>query len=258
MSVIVEKEYIKEIPIIKVFNSHSIKPLPVILMLHGATGRKEDNLDRAKWFANEGFFIVLFDAYEHGELKSNNRNEIEDIEKIFKLYLETSKYITTIINYFMTQNSIGDFRKVGLIGFSMGAHTVYYHILKERHSNIKIAIAVIGSPVWRSFVKRFVSMIINLKTSYNDIIIKEKEEKISEIQPIKFIDNIQELPLIMLNGELDDKIPIQEIEDSYNKLKLRYREKSKIEYIKYKNTGHKVTDNMIETALNRFKKYLFI
>lgn len=204
----------------------------------------------------QGFYVLLFDAYGHGELKTLKDDNSYEINELLKVYLETSKYINQVINFYKHNNGFGDFNRVGLLGFSMGAHTIYYYITRERQMGSRAAVPVIGSPSWVSFVRRFIKSIKELEGLYEERKITEIEYYISKIQPLNFISNIKDFPLLIINGEIDERIQIEDIREFYKNTYQLYDNKENIRFIEHKGVGHKVTEEMLNSTIKWFIRYL--
>jgi dienelactone hydrolase len=258
MKIVVEDRNVCNIPILDVYELDVNEKRPIIIMLHGANGCKEKYIERAYEFVKRGFFVTLFDAYGHGELK--NENEIIDIkksniDKLLRVYFETSQYINTIINSYK-DCAYADSTRVGLLGVSMGAHTIYYHILKEKNPNVKVAVPINGSPTWKSFVRRYISNSPTEASNFNENDIMRIEKYIESIEPLNYAKNSNDLPLLMLNGEKDELIPINNIRESYSKLQDNYKDQQLVKFVEFEGIGHTVTPQMLEVACEWFKKYL--
>ena len=148
-----------------VYDFNEKETRPIVIMLHGGgDGRKEKYIERALEYAKNGYFVTLFDAYGHGELKNVSEkvkltgNDASNIDKLFWVYTETSKYINVIIDFYK-DIIYADSDRIGLIGVSMGAHTIYYYIINERYPKVKVAVCINGSPSWVNFVRKYVSSI---------------------------------------------------------------------------------------------------
>lgn len=219
------------------------------------------NIERAYEFVRKGVFVTLFDAYGHGELKNTAEifeianSEKADIDKILRVYVETSKYINSIIDSY-GNNIYADPSRIGLMWGSMGAHTIYYHILKERNPLIKVAVPINGSPIWASFVRRYIANSSTNSLSINDIDIIKVEKYIESIEPLNYKENIKDFPLLMLNGEKDELIPITNIRKSYSVLQNKYVDKQLIKFIEFEGIGHVVTPETLEIASEWLKKYI--
>lgn len=261
MKTVIEYRKVSGIPILDLYEIDVQEKRPILIMLHGGNSNKEKNIERAYEFVKKGFFVTLFDAYGHGELQNTGEIfEITDtqkshIDKLLKVYVETSKYINTIIDSY--RNSIyADSDRIGLIGVSMGAHTIYYHTLKERNPHIKVAVPINGSPIWTNFVRRYIS-----KETVNSLNISEEniikvEKYIENIEPLNYKENSKDFPLLMLNGEKDELIPITNIRQSYKILQSEYSDKQLIKFIEFEGVGHVVTPKTLEIACEWLKKYI--
>lgn len=255
MRVIIENKSVCKIPVLDIYNMDAVERQPMIFILHGATGKKENNIERAYEFAKEGFFVVLFDAYRHGELKDENTYSQQDAAEVFKVYSETSSYINILIDSYK-DNSFADFERIGLMGISMGAHTIYNYITKERSPNVKVAVPIIGSPVWTGFVRRFIGYMPDLAQKMDEQQIVRIEKYVDSIQPYKHLQKVKDFPLLMLNGETDERISINDLRNVYTELLGVYSQKDYIKFIEYKGVGHQATQNMMLEARSWFKKYL--
>lgn len=261
MKMILQERNVFGIPMLDVFQFDVKEKRPIVILLHGANGSKEKYIERAFKFAKNGFFVTLFDAYGHGELKNNSESEEiagydkANIDKLTKVYIETSKYINIIVNSY-EDNEYSDSNRIALVGVSMGAFTIYYNILNERNPKVKVAVPINGSPSWVSFVRKYASTIPVEKITFTESDIIKAEKYIETIEPLNSIRNLADFPLLMLNGEKDELIPIDDIRKSYTKLQAKYMDKDKIRFIEYAEIGHTVTPKMLEDACRWIKEYV--
>ena len=259
MNIIIQDRNVSGIPIIDVYESDVKEKRPVILMLHGSGSRKENFLVMAYDCVKNGFFVTLFDAYGYGDLK-DSRHQMEpgfnkeNIDNLLKDYTETSKYINIVANSY-EDNEYVDSNRVALIGVSMGAHTIYYNILKERSPKIKVAVPIIGSPTWVSFVRSNIALMStnNIEIAETDII--KAEEYMKAIEPLNFSSNLANFPLLMINGIKDEIIPINVVRKSFIKLQEDYIDKQKIKSIEY-DVGHTYTWEMLQETYKWIKEYI--
>jgi len=261
MKTVIEYRKVFNIPILDVYEIDIQEKRPILIMLHGGNSKKEKYIERAYEFVRKGFFVTLFDAYGHGELKNTSEifeitnSEKADIDKLLRVYVETSKYINSIIDSY-GNNIYADSSRIGLMGVSMGAHTIYFHILKERNPLIKVAVAINGSPIWTSFVRRYIANSSAKSLNINDKDIIKVEKYIEIIEPLNYKENIKDFPLLMLNGEKDELIPITNIRKSYGILQNKYVDKELIKFIELEGIGHVVTSETLEIASEWLKKYI--
>lgn len=261
MKIVIEDRNVCGIPILDVHEIDIKEKRPIIIMLHGGNSSKEKNIERAYKFVKRGFYVTLFDAYGHGELKNKNKildiinTEKSNIDNLLRVYCETSQYINTIINSYK-DNVYADSNRIGLLGVSMGAHTIYYHVLKEKNPKVKVAVPINGSPIWQSFVRRYISNSPTDVLNFNEDDIIKIEKYIESIEPLNYAGNAKDFPLLMLNGEKDELIPINNIRQSYINLQNNYKDKQLIKFIEFEGIGHTTTSQMLEFACEWIKKHI--
>ncbi|SFM53308.1 hypothetical protein SAMN03159341_1443 [Paenibacillus sp. 1_12] len=253
-----QKRIVSDISIMEVFDSENREQKPIIFIFHGASGRTEADLDKAMLLANEGYYVVLIDAYGYGEsIDSVYHDEYNpnDPMEIFRIYTETSTYINKLVHYYSDDFRVNTSR-IGLLGFSMGAHIIYYYLANQRIKNIKVAIPIIGSPNWNPIVGRFIRSIDRFEKLNNDKEIKKYEEQVSKINPYNQLINLKSIYLLIINGTVDPKIDINDIRQFYSDLKPNFDNVEYLQLIEYKEVGHKVTEDMMNSALSWFKLHL--
>lgn len=250
MKVIIEDKKICGIPVLDIYSADIKEKMPIIIMLHRGNGRKEENIERAYKYVKEGYFVTLFDAYGHGELKNDNeKSEKMTIERFLKWYLKTSEYLNIIINSY-GENVYTDSSRIGLIGVSMGACTIYYNILKEKNPNVKAAVAIIGSPDWLTFVRK------NFTDHFSESEIVKMEEYVKKSEPLNYNDKLIDFPLLMLNGVEDEFMPINNVRQAYDILQKNYLDKNSIKLVEFEGIGHEATSEMFDIGFIWLKKYL--
>lgn len=262
MKILIEERKVNGIPILDVYEPNTEQKKPIVIMLHPSNSRKERYIERAFEYAKNGFFVTVFDAYGHGELKDDGDNieimsfDKEAINMKLKTSTETSKYINTIVESY-EDNIYVDSNRIGLFGVSMGAYTIYYNIIKERNPKIKSAVCFIGSPSWASSVRRsYISYIKNKNIGINEEDIVKAEKYLESIEPLNFSKNLVDFPLLMLNGVEDEIVPIDNVRNAYIKLQENYTDRELIKFIEYEGVGHRHTMKMLDDAFAWLKKYV--
>jgi dienelactone hydrolase len=245
---------ISGIPVLELYSEHAHENRPLVIMMHGLTARKENVLPYAYFVVQEGYHTVLFDAYEHGELETTRFHSYSNAQKnshLYSIIFTSSKNIDTIIEAFADQHAV-DHNRVGLIGFSMGGMMVYDYICRLRSPNVKAAVPIIATPAWQKSVRR------NLAgdPEYAKYLDKEQILQIENRQPSNFLSTLKDFPLLILNGELDEIMPIEDIEEFYHQAKQHYTQKDLIRLMEYKGIGHTPTFEMALEAVAWLKRYL--
>lgn len=261
MKLIIQDRKVCNIPILDIYELNEKEKRPVVIMLHGGNGRKEKYIERALKYARSGYFVTLFDAYGHGELKDVSPKvqitgyDKSNINKVLSVYFETSKYINIIIDAYK-DIKYADSNRIALIGVSMGANTVYYNVTKERNPGVRAAVAINGLPSWVSSVRKYAKSIPNGNEKISENQIKEAERYIETIEPLNYLKNFNDFSLLMLNGKEDKIMPVNEVKKAYVKLQSNYDHKELIKFIEYEDVGHVVTEEMLEEAYKWIQKHI--
>ncbi len=224
------------------FPKAAAKPFPLILLLHGWSGGKEDwykddnyingGIMRKALIA-EGYGILALDAATHGE--RSNEIDYQDVNpyddskaptrRNYFTYSEIS--IQTVKDYrraldFMAERSGADTNRIGLVGYSMGGMDSFYLLSVE--PRIKAAVACVP-PL--------------LSIGYGPA------------SPIDYSWGIGQTPFLMLMGRQDGMGVAAKVEASYHE----YIEGPNTKLIWY-DKGHKLGDIYVPDALAWIKKHL--
>jgi dienelactone hydrolase len=218
------------------------KPYPVVLLLHGWSGGKED------WYKDDniisggvmrkallqaGYGILALDAATHGERSNEidyqHVNAFDDPKapprRNYFSYAEIS--VQTVKDYrraldFLAERGEADTNRVGLVGYSMGGMDAFYLLSVE--PRIKVAVACVP-PL--------------LSAGYGPA------------SPIDYSWGIGQKPLLMLMGRKDEMGDPVKVETSYH----QYIETLNSKLIWYEQ-GHKLTEIYVPDALAWIKQHL--
>jgi uncharacterized protein len=254
MSVIIENKVQSSIPTLHVYDISNLEKKPVVLILHGYTGTKEGNIEIAYKLAKEGFYTITFDAVQHGELKNEKFDKLNQLEKdrsILGIMVETANFINTLVNCNADNVNI-DIERIALIGFSMGGNIIYYYISRMLLCNVKAVVPFISTPVWGNAYKKYIETTEGAEQYFD----KESLEDIYNIQPSNYCNNLMDLPMYIIIGEEDESVPVKDMEDFYNMIKENYIDKSKISFEIQKGIGHSVSPQAFDKSVTWLKSYL--
>jgi dienelactone hydrolase len=219
------------------------KPYPLVLLLHGWSGSKEDWYKddnyinggiMRKALLDEGYAILALDAATHGE----RSNEIDyqhvnpfDDPKVparrnyftfTEISLQTVKDYRRALDFILERGDIIT-NRVGLVGYSMGGMESFYLLAVE--PRLKMAVACV--PPLQS-------------------------QGYGPVSPIDFSWGIGQRPLLMLMGRKDGEGDyVAKVEASYH----RYIEKPNTKLTWY-DQGHKLTAVYVPDALAWVKHHL--
>lgn len=233
---IIEKNIkIEGIPCILFTPKNKKEEIATVIYYHGWSSNKDRERFRGMILANLGYQVIIPDSIYHGE-----RNPIDHKDTIVKYFwkvvlnnIDESNYIIdeAIRKYQADSNSIG------VTGHSMGGFTtagIFTH-----NNKVKTGIPLNGSFNWEMSNELFA------KNLEDNTILKE-EDKIKKLDPINNINKLVNRPILMLNGEADQVVPMDPQKKFYEKIRRSYINKSHIKMIRYPNLGHFVTTNMME------------
>jgi dienelactone hydrolase len=216
------------------------KPAPLVLLLHGWSGSKqnwweEKNIvsgsEMRKALLDAGYAVLALDAATHGERSNEidymHVNAFEDPKAPPKHNYFTYDEITTqtvkdyrrALDYAATRGDI-DMNRIGLVGYSMGG--MHSFVLLSAEPRLKMAVACVP-PLANG----------------------------SATSPIDYSWGIGDKPYLMLMGKKDELGDPGKVEASYH----QYIEGPNNKLIWY-DQGHKLTEIYVPDALDWMKKHL--
>jgi dienelactone hydrolase len=222
MRLITETLPIGGVPVLTV-RPASARRCPIVFLLHGFGGRKEDLLDLAWQLAGRGLFAVSFDAVHHGARADGMLKSFDDpqcctypLESgldryvfMHQVVVETGRDLARLLDSFAADERV-DAARCGVTGVSMGGFAAYYLAVTE--PRIAAAAPVVGMP---AFAERWDD--VTLEASTYD----QWRQQMAAAQPaterhaafMRSIDPFPHMaaffprPLFMLCGDLDTHQP---------------------------------------------------
>ena len=214
------------------------KVKPLMFLIHGGPGRKEQMLGELKAYAHEGFYVIVPDAAAHGE---DTRGPMINMDA----WLETVGYIDTLIEYAETLKHV-DAKRFGVAGVSMGGTITFLYGAKGKHKP-SILLPEIGTPDFtgilngradlimfrgtpvgvdtpearRYFLKslRISESAFNEVEKYINETADEIKKKAQELSPINHIDSFVNIPMYARFGGKDDACGVGGVRSFIDKLK---------------------------------------
>ena len=217
---------------------NDVKIKPLMFVLHGGPGRKEQMLGELKMYAQEGFYAIAPDAAAHGE---DTRGPMINMDA----WLETVGYIDTLIEYAETLEQV-DAKRFGLAGVSMGGTITFLYGAKGKHKP-SILLPEIGTPDFTGILNGLADLIMfcgtpvgvdtsgarryflkNLRISesaFNEVekyineTADEIKKKAQELSPINHIESFVNIPMYARFGGKDDARGVGGVRSFIDKLK---------------------------------------
>lgn len=226
-------------------------PFPVIILLHGYGGDKEDMMEAARPLAELGYAAVAIDAQYHGERKREGRNMYSaDTEETIQAFIQTVIDVRRLIDHLETRTDL-DGGRIGLVGASMGG--LLGPIAAGVEERIDVPVFMVGGGNMRILVgESNLSQVKEIRRELKETgrTIEQVAAELECIDPINFVGLISPRPLLMINGLKDDIVPVASNRALYAEAK---RPKKIIWY----DTGHDIpVEKAARNAFFWFEKHL--
>lgn len=252
---------------------------PAVLVLHGTRGRKEGMDGWLSDLAARGFVACATDARHHGELATMDYEEaIIQAYRTGKghpwLY-ETVTDTLRALDYLQTRPDV-DPDRLGLMGISMGGMNTW--LTAAADPRVKVAVPCIGvtSFAYQLESGQFGPRVATLPRFHAAVAeaLGEKEvnarvvrEAWSQVLPgildrfdcPQMLAQIAPRPLLILNGEKDDRCPLEGVKRCYAAAEAAYRKQGAADRLRLMvapDTGHAVTPEQRAAALEWFARWL--
>lgn len=256
MNVTINPGKINDITFLEVSADDGKSNKPIVIIVHGWSARKENMLFHAYLLAQSGFFVVAPDAYGHGERKTDTSNDPLSI--LMNAVTVTADDIDTLIDNYVHDDRV-DIARIGLAGVSMGGIITYSHIIKKDR-RVKAAVPLISTPdilaALNSPNKEALFKAAGINPHDNGGKLDEILKMVESLQPASRYQDMNGIPLLILNGTADPLIDIEGVRKFYNFMKPIYYDAEAIQMIEYPGVGHAVNFNMVQDMIQWFEKYL--
>lgn len=253
---------------------------PVVIVMHGTGGKKEAEIRLLKRFADKGFVAVAIDARYHGE-RGTQADYNAAIAHTFEkggehpLYWDTVWDVLRLIDYLQTRDDV-EANKIGLMGISKGGIETYFAAAVDER--IAVAVPCIGvqsfrwaleHDAWQGRVgtirKGFEASMKSAGVERPDTdFVRQFYDRVvpginSRFDGPVMMTLICPRPLLMINGDSDDKTPLEGVKLCGNAVRSAYDGAGvgeKFRQIVQPNTGHAVTVESEGEAVAWFVKWL--
>ena len=226
----------------------TVKARATIIVLHGIGSAKEVYFGFARWLAEQGFNVVVYDQRAHG--KSGGQYctfgfyEKDDVSKFVDIAV--AKYPDL---------------PVGIHGASLGGAVALqalehdkrlkFGIIESTFNTLENVVIEYGRGYFK-FRSRWLAKRVLTKSA--DI----ARFKPFDIKPIESCRNIEQ-PILMVHGDLDEKIPMEFNKENYGALKSADKEFYEVKGAGHNNVGEIGGDAYLKkmmTFLNRQVKHI--
>jgi len=238
------------------------KALPAVILVHGLNSSKERNLAFAMHLANNGFLVILPDAYNHGDRGTSTflRDLLTNTAKtIVDVIINTVEDIIRVVDYLCGERDDADCEKIGMTGISLGAMITFTTGINEKRIKVLVPIIASGDLTTVASESSLTNEIFNINKIDKEEILGPLVFKniIAQIDPVISPHAFFPRPLLMINGEKDTVFPINAVQRTIQAFKKAYSQSPEMfKYIIVPDAGHEVTVDMVYAATDFFKKHL--
>jgi dienelactone hydrolase len=258
---------------------------PVVIALHGTGGTKESQLPLLHALADKGFLAVAIDGRYHGERTKAGKGSEEYQQAILRawrepgrehpFYFDTAWDVSRLIDYLATRDDV-DPKRIGLIGISKGGIETY--LAAAADERIACAVPCIGvqsfqwaleHDAWRPRVDTIKNAFETAAKEANvatpdAAFVRSFYERVSPGIASQFdgpamLPLIAPRPLLVINGDSDNRTPLPGLKECTDAAEAVYREADASDRFVVRieeKTGHKVTPESQQAAVEWFAKWL--
>ncbi len=251
MKILIDHRRIEDIPVLEFYNPEAIEKLPLVLIMHGFSGRKEHCFSQGYQLAQRGYYTVSIDLYLHGEASDGEFIPAQVAPRLDEVLARSAEYIERLVSFY-AGDRVADGTRIGLLGISLGG-VVVYRYLPCRHPHVRTAVAQIAgaAPFWPVTIRKIMQHYPEFGVTEAMIAVVEQRTAAEA-----FLEGVADFPLLMQYGQTDPIVPIQEVRRVYQQLKERYTRPELLELVEYPQTGHETPPAMFERAWEWLEKYL--
>jgi len=252
MDIVIRRRETEDVCFMEVFRDDGLIRKPLVILFHGHLSHKERVLTQAYYLAQKKLFVLVPDAYMHGE-----RNPFKKETDIFEVVIKSSSEADVLIDLYKNDERL-DVSRFGIAGISMGGFIVYDYITKNKRRP-KAAAAIISTPDYVSVMKtrEAAQYYENRGIKPDSPEMEMLMEKVGRSQPLARYEEMRDIPLLMINGDKDEITSIEGSKKLYSLLEPLYADKTALKLSVYKGVDHNLTYDMDIEAADWFARYLF-
>lgn len=212
----------------------------IVFYMHGHMDSKEGHgTYYTSYLARLGYTVVAFDAYGHGERKTDQITFEENEKGLMDFVTIIQVTAKDLISLYQNHYS-KEFKKVTLVGLSMGGMIV---LLSQVFAPIfNTIVSLVSTPDFYNFGKSYV--IKNHNYEEKDL---EKLKGLHQMSPSEHLDNFKKVRMLFVVGNNDQRINPRFSKDFVDTMNV-----SNIEYKNFE-CGHHLTDDAVDYTMNWIK-----
>ena len=262
--------------------------MPAVIVLHGTGGRKEGLWPWLERLAHRGFVAIAIDGRYHGERTQGEKGTKAYNDAIVRawhsppgspqahpFYYDTCWDAWRTIDYLQARPDV-DPGRIGLIGISKGGIETWLAGAVDERVKVAVPAIAVQSFRWSLENDRWQARANTIKEAHKAVAIDLNEPEINrrvcrdlwskvipgildEFDAPSMLRLFAGRSLLILNGDRDPNCPIEGAERAFAAARAAFREIGADENLKVivaKDTGHSVTSEQQEAALEWFVEWL--
>lgn len=237
---------------IEMFAAETAQPLPLVIAMHGFSGKKEDCFNVCYSLARQGYYAVTMDLHLHGEAGAQPFDPSILGPRLQEVVAGTSGLLDSLLDGY-AQNPHVDPKRAALLGFSLGG-VVAYHFLSRRaqaqpDQPLPLAAAVVmiaGMPhAWPDTLRRIQPLFPHFGVT--DAMIAAADAS-TTASPEDFLEGVVDFPLLMLYGQADPVVPVEAARSAHRAAQARYPRPGLLQLVEFPGVGHETPPAMLAQA----------
>jgi dienelactone hydrolase len=257
---------------------------PVVIVLHGTGGRKEDETSYLRALVKRGFIAVAIDGRYHGERTRSGQGSAEYQDAILRawqgdgehpFFYDTVWDVMRLVDYLQTRDDV-DARRIGLTGISKGGIETYLTTAVDPRIAVAAPFIGVQSFQWALKNEDWQGRIGTIQNAFDSAakesgatkpdsaFVQQFYDRVvpgiySEFDGPKMLPLIAPRPLLIVNSDLDRNCPLPGVEECIQVAQSAYESDNKPDHfaaIIQKNTGHAVKPESERAAVDWFAKWL--
>jgi hypothetical protein len=236
-----------DLPLLELYRNGDETARPLLLIHHGFGSRKERKLQHAYMAAEAGFFVVLPDSARHGERQDPEFAALSEEEggtRMIALTRQTAVDLAHLLALYSDDPRTSSDR-TSLMGTSMGGMVVYEYLQRYGTAGIACAVPIISTPAWKAMADH-----LQLQNpAFGELMTPELEREIEEAEPREALLGLRDFPLLMLNAEDDEIMPIAHVREFYREMQRHYSRPELLRLETYAGSGHMTTEEMMRSSI---------
>lgn len=246
---IIEDTIIEGVPC-SIYRIDDNKKRPLIFFIHGITKNRFLGVyDIGIELSRRGYVVCCIDSFLHGERTTDEFQSLPYKQKekyASDIIFQNTKDIEKLINYFSEFEYV-DTDKIGITGISLGGMTSAFAL--SQIPDIKVACMMIATA----------NLVDLVNFNFPGFLDQSPDKKalMTKINPTNNVDKFSNKPLLMLNGSLDKRIPIELVRNAFEEIKQGYTDKEIIKLTEYEcehETPLKMRIEMFDWFDEKFRK----